>query len=186
MELSEKQKEFWTTKPHRWNVKTGATRSGKTWLDYYIIPKRIRAVAGKDGLVLLMGNTKSTLERNVLAPMRNMYGARLVGGIRPDNTVDLFGEKCYALGADKITQVDKIRGSSLKYCYGDEVVTWNEEVFNMLKSRLDKPYSCFDGTCNPDNKNHWFHKFLESDADIFQQHYCIDDNPFYRRNLWKT
>lgn len=178
MELSEKQKEFWTTKPHRWNVKTGATRSGKTWLDYYVIPKRIRAVDGKEGLVLLLGNTKATLERNVLAPMRNMYGGTLVGSIRPDNTVDLFGEKCYALGADKITQVDKIRGSSLKYCYGDEVVTWNEEVFNMLKSRLDKPYSCFDGTCNPDNKNHWFHKFLESDADIFQQHYCIDDNPF--------
>ena len=49
MELSAKQKEFWTTKPHRWNVKTGATRSGKTWLDYYVIPKRIRAVDGKEG-----------------------------------------------------------------------------------------------------------------------------------------
>ena len=47
MQLSEKQKEFWTTPPHRWNIKTGATRSGKTWLDYYVIPKRIRAVAGK-------------------------------------------------------------------------------------------------------------------------------------------
>lgn len=179
MELSEKQKEFWNTPPHRWNIKTGATRSGKTWLDYYVIPKRIRAVAGKPGLVMLMGNTRTTLEQNLFRPMRDMYGPRLVGSIRPaDNTVDLFGEKCYALGADKITQVDKIRGSSLKYCYGDEVVTWNEEVFNMLKSRLDKPYSCFDGTCNPESKNHWFHKFLQSGADIFQQHYCLEDNPF--------
>lgn len=178
MELSEKQKEFWNTKPHRWNVKTGATRSGKTWLDYYVIPKRIRAVAGKPGLILMLGNTKATLERNVFEPMREMYGPELVGSIRPDNTIRLFGEKCYALGADKINQVDKIRGSSLKYCYGDEVVTWNKEVFDMLKSRLDKSYSCFDGTCNPDNKSHWFHKFLESGADIYQQHYTIDDNPF--------
>ena len=183
MKLSEKQKEFWTAKPHRWNVKTGATRSGKTWLDYYVIPKRIRAVAGKDGLVLMMGNTKATLERNVFSPMRNMYGPEMVGSIRPDNTIRLFGEKCYALGADKVTQVDKIRGSSLKYCYGDEIVTWNEEVFTMLKSRLDKPYSCFDGTCNPDNTNHWFHKFLQSGADIYQQHYCIDDNPFLSKEF---
>lgn len=187
MELTAKQKEFWSTPPHRWNVKTGATRSGKTWLDYYIIPKRIRAVAGKPGLVLMLGSTKATLERNVFAPMRDMYGPHLVGNIRPDNTIMLFGERCYALGADKITQVDKIRGSSLKYCYGDEVVTWNEEVFNMLKSRLDKPYSCFDGTCNPDNKSHWFYKFLQSGADIFQQRYCLDDNKFlpleFKENL---
>lgn len=178
MRLSEKQKEFWNTPPHRWNIKTGATRSGKTWLDYYIIPKRIRAVAGKPGAILLLGNTQATLERNVLDPMKDLYGTDLVGNIRQNNTVDLFGERCYALGADKISQVNRIRGVGLKYCYGDEVVTWNEEVFNMLKSRLDKPYSCFDGTCNPDNKNHWFHKFLESGADIYCQHYTIDDNPF--------
>ena len=48
----------------------------------------------------------------------------------------------------------------------------------MLKSRLDKPNARFDGTCNPDNPNHWFKQFLDSDANIFQQHYTIDDNPF--------
>lgn len=178
MKLSKKQKEFWTTKPHRWNVKTGATRSGKTWLDYYIIPKRIRAIEGKPGHVVILGNTKSTIERNVLSPMRDMYGDKLVGSIRNDNTVMLFGRKCYALGAEKENQEDKIRGMSIAYCYGDEVVTWAESVFTMLKSRLDKPYSVFDGTCNPDNENHWFKKFLDSGADIYCQQYCLDDNPF--------
>ena len=48
----------------------------------------------------------------------------------------------------------------------------------MLKSRLDKEYSCFDGTCNPAGPGHWFKKFLDSDADIFSQQYGIDDNPF--------
>ena len=37
------------------------------------------------------------------------------------------------------------------------------------------PHSAFDGTCNPDNPQHWFKKFLDSDADIFQQSYTIDD-----------
>lgn len=48
----------------------------------------------------------------------------------------------------------------------------------MLKSRLDKPYSCFDGACNPDAPQHWFKQFLDSDADIYCQKYEIFDNPF--------
>ena len=63
MQLSPKQKEFWNNCNCRWNVKTGATRSGKTYLDYYIIPKRIRACKG-DGLIVLLGNTQGTIERN--------------------------------------------------------------------------------------------------------------------------
>lgn len=177
-EFSTKQKGFWRNANRRWNVKSGATRSGKTYLDYYVIPKRIRAVAGKDGLVVLLGNTKGTLQRNVIEPLQRIWSTSLVEDIRSDNTAMLFGEKCYCLGADKVNQVDRIRGSSIKYCYGDEVVTWHEEVFQMLKSRLDKPYSCFDGTCNPDSPLHWFKKFLDSDADIYLQEYRIDDNPF--------
>ena len=47
----------------------------------------------------------------------------------------------------------------------------------MLKSRLDRPGSHFDGTCNPSSPDHWMKKFLESNADIYCQHYTIDDNP---------
>lgn len=176
MELSEKQKAFWLNANKRWNIKTGATRSGKTYLDYYMIPRRIRA-CGKDGLILLLGNTKGTLERNILDPMRNIWG-NLVGTIGSDNKVTLFGRKCYALGADKVNQVTKLQGAGFQYVYGDEITTWHPDVFQMLKSRLDKPNSCFDGTCNPDNPNHWFKEFLESGADIYQQAYVIDDNPF--------
>ena len=183
MQLSLKQKEYWNNSDSRWNVKSGATRSGKTYLDYYLIPKRIRAVTGKDGLVVILGNTKGTLQRNIIEPLQNIWGMSLVSDIRSDNTAMLFGEKCYCLGADKVNQVNRIRGSSIKYCYGDEVVTWHEDVFTMLKSRLDKPYSKFDGTCNPDNPNHWFYKFLQSDADIYKQDYTIDDNPYLSKEF---
>jgi PBSX family phage terminase large subunit len=119
--------------------------------------------------------------------MRKIYCDGLVGTISSDNTVMLFGEKCYALGAEKVTQVSKLRGASIKYCYGDEVADWSEEVFAMLKSRLDKDYSCFDGTYNPQYPGHWLKKFLDSDADIFSQIYTIDDNPFlsdsFKENL---
>jgi len=163
---------------HRWNIKTGATRSGKTYMDYFVIPKRIRNCTG-NGLIVLIGNTQGTLERNIFEPMRNIWGETLVGKVRgSSNTIRLFGKKCFAFGADKKTAVDRLRGVGIEYCYGDEVATWNAEVFNMLKSRLDKPNSTFDGTCNPEGPTHWFKGFLDSDADIYQQAYQIYDNPY--------
>ena len=190
MLLSPKQREFVKYGTHRWNFKGGATRSGKTYLDFrWIIPIRIRERIGKDGLAVILGVTKSTIERNVLEPMRNLYGDMLVGTISSDNTAWIFGEKCYCLGAEKVSQVSKIRGASIKYCYGDEVADWSEEVFALLKSRLDKEYSCFDGTFNPQYPDHWLKKFLDSNADIFSQTYTIDDNPFlpesFKENLKK-
>lgn len=129
MSFSPMQLEYFREANHRWNVKSGATRSGKTYMDYFLLPKRIRAVAGKEGLVVLLGNTKGTLQRNIIEPLRNLWGERYVTDIRADNTAELFGEKCYCLGADKVTQVNRLRGSSIKYCYGDEVVTWHPDVF---------------------------------------------------------
>lgn len=178
MQLSRKQAEFWNAPFHRWAIKSGATRSGKTWLDYYVIPKRIRQCAGREGQVVLIGNTRGTLQRNIIEPMQMLYGVKLVGSIRADNTAEMFGAHVHCLGADNKKHVDRLRGMSIQYAYGDEVCTWCEDVFAMLKSRLDKGYSRFDGTCNPEHPNHWFKKFLDSDADIFLQNYSLDDNPF--------
>lgn len=177
MSFSSKQQEFLQNCNHRWNIKTGATRSGKTFLDYTVIPKRILKCRG-EGLIVLLGNTKGTLERNILEPMRAIWSPALVGQIGSNNTVQIFGKKCHALGADKISQVSKLQGAAFEYCYGDEITTWHEDVFQMLKSRLSCPNSHFDGTCNPGNPQHWFKKFLDSDADIYRQAYTIDDNPF--------
>ena len=178
MILSDKQRAFWRECTHRWNVKSGATRSGKTYMDYFLIPRRLLAVAGKDGLNVILGNTRETIRRNIILPMQNMYGPERVSNLRADNSCEMFGQKVFCLGTETVNRVDRLRGTSIKYCYGDEVTTWHPDVFDMLKSRLDKPYSRFDGTCNPGSPNHWFKTFLDSDADIYQQAYSIDDNPY--------
>ena len=54
MPFSEKQKEYFQNATHRWNFKTGATRSGKTFMDYFVIPKRIMATTGS-GLIVILG-----------------------------------------------------------------------------------------------------------------------------------
>ena len=161
MPLTQKQTEYLQHCSHRWNVKTGATGSGKSFVDYtVVIPKRLLAARG-EGLLVLLGNTKGTLERNILDPMREVWGPELVGNISSDNTVRLFGKKVYALGADNKERVVRIQGATFEYVYGDEVTTWSEDLFSMLKSRMRCKHSCFDGTCNPDGPQHWFKKFLD-------------------------
>ena len=177
--LSEKQKEFIRNANRRFNIKTGATRSGKTYLDIlYTIPSRIRERSGKDGLNVILGVTNSTIERNILQPLRELYGDNLVGTINSHNIAHLFGEDVYCLGAEKVSQVSKIRGASIKYCYCDELAEYNQEVFELLKSRLDKEYSVLDGTLNPESPTHWLKQFIDSDVDIYCQTYTIFDNPF--------
>ena len=190
MLLTEKQKEYIRNASHRWNIKTGAVRSGKSYVDTaYTIPARIRERIGKPGLTVIFGVSRDTIERNVLQPMREIYTPGLIGTINNRNIARVCGEDVYCLGAEKVSQVAKVQGSSIKYAYGDEVAKWNREVFEMLKSRLDKPYSCFDGACNPENPTHWLKEFIDSDVDIFVQKYTIFDNSFlpkeYVENLCK-
>lgn len=190
MQLTEKQNEYIRNATHRWNIKTGAVRSGKSYVDTaYTIPARIRDRVGKPGLTVIFGVSRDTIERNVLQPMREIYGSGLVGTINNRNMAWVCGENAYCLGAEKVSQVAKVQGSSIKYAYGDEVAKWNREVFEMIKSRLDKPYSCFDGACNPENPTHWLKEFIDSDVDIYVQKYTIFDNIYlpkeYVENLCK-
>lgn len=180
MQLSKKQNEYIVNATHRWNIKSGAVRSGKSYVDTaFVVPFRIRERTGKPGLNVILGVSKESIERNVLQPMREIYTEKLIGQINNRNMAHICGEEVYCLGAEKVSQVAKIQGASIKYCYGDEVAKWNKEVFQMLKSRLDKPYSCFDGSCNPEHPTHWLKEFLDNDElDIYLQRYTIFDNPF--------
>lgn len=178
--LSRKQSEYILNADARYNLKIGAVRSGKSFVDIvHTIPKRLITVADDPGLNLFLGVSKETIERNVLQPMREQYTDELVGTINNRNIAYVCGVPVYCLGAEKITQVAKIQGMSVKYCYGDEIAKWNPEVFYMLQSRLDKPYSRFDGSCNPEYPGHWLKQFIDrEDIDLYLQHYTIFDNPF--------
>ena len=178
--LSQKQNEYIRNASARFNLKIGAVRSGKSYVDIvHTIPARIMQVRGEGGLNLIMGVSKETIERNVLRPMREVYTDEIVGTINNRNIAMVCGEPVYCLGAEKVSQVSKIQGSSVKYCYGDEIAKWNPEVFAMLQSRLDKPYSCLDGACNPEHPGHWLKKFIDrDDIDLYVQRYKIFDNPF--------
>lgn len=153
-----------------------------------MIPKRIIERKGKDGLNVIFGVSKGTIERNVLQPLREIYGNELITAINSQNIAYLFGEEVYCLGCEKANQVSKIQGTSIKYAYGDEVAKWHQDVFVMIQGSLDKPYSCFDGALNPEAKTHWLKTdFLdvieEKGIDAYVQTYTIFDNPFLSKEF---
>ena len=181
-QLTDKQANYIKNANHRWNVACGAVRSGKSYLQIsYTILNRLNERRGLRGLRLILGATRNNIERNILQPMRDIYGDGIASSINSQNNAKIFGEKVYCIGADNVRQVAKIRGSEVAYCAIDEATDVNKEVFEMLKSRLSLPWSCCDITTNPASPNHWFKKFLDSadnGVDIFRQDYTIYDNPF--------
>ena len=185
--FSKKQKEYILKANRRYNFKIGAVRSGKSYVDIAdTILRRLLTVKDKEGLNVIIGVAKETIERNVLHPMREIYGGTYISQINSRNLAYLFGMPVYCLGAEKANAINVIQGMSVKYCYGDEIAKWNEGVFTMLQgvftmlqSRLDKAYSKFDGACNPEFPGHWLKAFLDrDDIDKYVQKYTIFDNPF--------
>lgn len=179
LELSTKQCEFINEATHRWNGKIGATQCGKTFIDVaYVIPSRLLERSGKKGLNLILGVTKETIERNVLEPMREIWGDSLISEINNRNVATIFGEKVYCIGAEKKNQVSKLRGPKFKYIYWDEMVDCNEEVLELIKSRMSLEYSVCDFTGNPSDPNNFVKKFIDGKADIYYQQWTLYDNPF--------
>ena len=181
-ELTPKQAEYIREAHHRWNIACGAVRSGKSHCQIsYCIPHRLMERKDKRGLKVILGATRANIERNILQPMRDIYGDGIATSINSQNISKILGEKVYCIGADNVRQVAKIRGSEIAYVAIDEATDINKEVFEMLKSRLSLPWSCCDATTNPASPNHWFKKFIDSaerGVDVYCQNYTIYDNPF--------
>lgn len=176
--LSPKQQYTISEATKRWNIWSGAVRSSKTYTGYFLLPQR---VLEQQGNKLLIGKTERTLERNIIDPMRDIYGHKYISSIHGKGVVTIFGKDCYCLGANDKRAVDKIRGLGLAYAYGDEITTWHEDLFEMLKSRLSEPNAVFDGTCNPEGPNHWMKKFIDRELkgnNLKYFSFRIDDNPF--------
>ena len=191
MFLTDKQKDYIKNASKRWNVKIGGTGTGKTWIDYhYTIPSRTRQLKDVEGIYLIVGVTSSTIERNVLQPMREIYGDRLVGNIiKGDSTVKLFGETYHVIGAEKENAVNKIQGATVKYIYGDEFVNWNSSFFKMLTTRLRVEGSIADLTGNPQSPTHWAKKFvdeMQEEGLMYYQHSTIYDNPTLPQSFVKS
>lgn len=178
---SEKQKTVLKNAHKRWNILYGATRSGKTKVSYSTALTHIKE--HYDDNILFAGKTINTLDRNVFEEMRKDFGERFIGKLVDKKVITIFGKKCYCVGANDDRAITKIQGLGLGYAYLDEVTTYPENFFNMLKSRLDAPNACCDATCNPEAPSHFIKQFIDKVSkdkpeDMYSEHFSIYDNPF--------
>ena len=159
------------------NFLCGAVRSGKTHVSYFLVPERINRHWNNE--VYFVGKTLSTLNRNILEPMRKIFGSSNISQIIDKQYVYAFGKKCWCVGANDDRAVTKIQGASAGYFYCDEIVTYPENFFEMMLSRLDKAGSVCDATCNPESPSHYIKQFIdkpENQKYIYQRQFTIYDN----------
>lgn len=175
--FSVKQLTVLTKAKRRWNILYGATRSGKTHVSYFLLLIHLRQHLNDS--CLIAGKTLNTVERNILVPMRKIFGEKYIGKIVNNREVTLFGKKCFVVGANDERAITKIQGTGLGYAYLDELTTYPENFFQMLKSRLDAPNACCDATCNPESPSHFVKQFIDTvGLDIYVEQFTIYDNPF--------
>lgn len=163
----------------RINLTHGAVRAGKTvgvnfrWVHYIH-----RAPPG--GELVMIGKTERTLYRNVLLPLKAIFGDSLKISTGQGEAY-LGGIRLLLYGANDERALEKIQGGTFAGAYGDEVTTWPESFFQMLISRLSVRGSKLFGTCNPAGPYHWLKKkFIDRSGEINLAHwpFHIDDNPY--------
>lgn len=184
--FSDKQLKVLARATHRWNILYGATRSGKTEVSEFLALLRLQE--HRNDNILFCGKTLNTIDRNVFDPMRQKFTSRYISNIIDKKKIILFGKECYVVGANDDRAITKIQGMGLGYAYCDELTTYPENFFEMLKSRLDLSNSKCDATCNPENPSHFVKTFIDDKTlDVYSEHFTIYDNPFlapdFVRNL---
>lgn len=174
-----KQEKVLVNATRRWNILYGATRSGKTHVSYFLALKHIREHYNHN--ILFVGKTLNTIERNVFGEMRKLFGEDNVGEIVKNREITIFGKTCFVVGANDERAITKIQGMGIGYAYLDELTTFPENFFQMLKSRLDAPNACCDATCNPESPSHFVKQFIDLpdvQNDLYAEKFTLYDNDF--------
>lgn len=163
----------------RINILQGSVRSGKTYVSLILWGFWV-ASKPPECTFLMAGKTLTTLKRNVLALLQEIFGDRNFEYSLSSKEAVFFGRKIYLEGVGDIRSESKIRGMTLDGAYCDELSLFDEDFFVMLMSRLSKPDAKLIATTNPDHPRHWLKKnYLDNkELDLLDLHFSLDDNTF--------
>jgi PBSX family phage terminase large subunit len=173
----------------RITVLEGAVRSGKTFatnLRFFRMVSRAPAT----GLILIVGRTLQTIERNILEPMADeaLFGplAATVTHTRGASTAKIMGREVHLIGAADARAETKLRGLTACLALADEATLLPEEFWVQLLARLSVPGAQLLATTNPGSPRHWLKTgFLDRadnpDLSLARYHFTLDDNPSLTR-----
>ncbi|MFP8960026.1 PBSX family phage terminase large subunit [Streptomyces nanhaiensis] len=163
---------------------SGAVSSGKTIAS--LIAFLIRLTLAPDhGLIVIVGRTLQTIERNLLDPLQSvhLFGplARHVHHTTGSTTAVILGRTVHLVGASDARAEGRIRGSTIALAYVDEATLVPHSFWMMLLSRLRVGnQSRLIATTNPDGPFHWLRREFILRADevgLSHWHFTLDDNP---------
>ncbi|NJP74565.1 phage terminase large subunit, partial [Streptomyces sp. C1-2] len=181
--LSRKQVRSIAAATARINVWHGAIRSGKTIASLIAFLIAV-AAAPASGLIVIVGRSLQTIERNVLDPLQDdaLFGtvAKLVVHTRGATTATILGRTVHLIGAADSRAEGRLRGLTACLAYVDEATLVPRGFWNQLLGRLSVPGARLLATTNPDNPGHWLKKeFLDRAGalDLREWHFTLDDNP---------
>ncbi|MEU0675092.1 PBSX family phage terminase large subunit [Streptomyces sp. NPDC006172] len=167
----------------RINLWHGSVRSGKTVASLLAFVIAV-ATAGPSGLIIVVGRSLQTIERNVLEPLqdRALFGAlsRHVVHTRGATTATILGRTVHLIGAADARAEGRLRGLTAQLAYVDEATLLPEAFWTQLLARLSVPGARLYATTNPDSPRHWLKAgYLDrlDDLDMRAWHFRLADNP---------
>lgn len=163
----------------------GAVSAGKTIASLFAFLFAVRMTKGT-GLIIIVGKTLQTIERNILAPLMDerIFGplSKMVVHTKGSGTALILGKEVALVGANDTRSEEKIRGSTVELAYVDEATLLPLGFWEMLVSRLRVAGARLLATTNPGSTRHWLRLEWILDAahknmQVF--HFTMDDNPMY-------
>lgn len=163
---------------HRINLLEGSVSSGKTWVSLVLWGFWV-ATMPADKLYLMCGKSLTTLKRNCLIPLEELFGRSNFQFSTSAKEAYLFGRRILLEGANDARSESKIRGLTLQGAYCDELTLFPKDFFVMLLSRLRVPGAKLIATTNPDSPEHWLKKeYIDrrAELDMLVVRFLLDDN----------
>lgn len=171
--------ELWKQKKLcRINLLEGSVSSGKTWVSLVLWGFWV-ATMPTDKLYLMCGKSLTTLKRNCLIPLEELFGRSNFQFSTSAKEAYLFGRRILLEGANDARSESKIRGLTLQGAYCDELTLFPKDFFVMLLSRLRVPGAKLIATTNPDSPEHWLKKeYIDrrTELDMLVVRFLLDDN----------
>lgn len=136
----------------------GAFGSGKTYISIPLFMNHVKQQKGQGVKYIMTGHTLGSLKRNVLDPMREIYGIDTTVSSE-DNSFKLLGNKICCFGTDKENSYEAIRGVMEAYgSYSNEATLSKPSALKEMFARCRGEGSRAFMEMNPDGKTHYLYK----------------------------
>jgi PBSX family phage terminase large subunit len=163
----------------------GAIRSGKTYLALMLWFRHMMDFRGQGKLHIMTGYTIGSLRRNILDPMREMFGINTT--LDQYNTFTAWGNKVSCFGSDNANAYKAMRGGTAYGCLCNEATLQHKNTITEAIERCSGNGARIIMDTNPSWPKHPIKiDYIDHSGEMLDSgrmkvkafHFVLDDNPF--------